>query len=135
MFPENIIVVARGQFQPGVAVRITFGMAEKNDFDYITFLDATGRAEISREQLLRSFDQERQFFLMDFADPRTAFNGDIQAELLTKEDVETAIEAYGKFSSHYDYPHGYLDGLKLALTANPQSRCTIHVRWVGDTSA
>jgi hypothetical protein len=124
MIPTKIIVTAIGEFKPGLAVILKFGMSQKNDYHYIVFLGDDGKAQVGADELLREFDQTRNFFLMDFKNPREFFNGHIEARFLKKEEIEKAITGMFKY---YDYPQNYLENLKRAITVNHESKCTVAV--------
>lgn len=118
MIPETVILRATGDLKCGLAVRLRFSMSKKNDFYYTVFLDAKGQAEVSRGELLRSFDADRNFFLMDYCDPRILFSGQITAHVLTSGEIAKAIQARDMFKK-FPYPENYFENLKLALTASP----------------
>ena len=67
MIPEKFIVTAEGKFKPGLAVLLRFKMSEKNNYYYFVFLDDKGQAVVGIDELLKSFDQDRNFFLMDYS--------------------------------------------------------------------
>gem|GEM_PF-6809997 len=130
MIPEKIVVRATGDYKPGQAVLLRFAMSRKNPYDYIVFLDEHGTANATKDELLRSFDEDRKLFGMDYCDPRQFLTGQIEAHLLSGEEVQGTLRAYDKFKSHYAYPADYLDNLKRALTINPESKCTVTVEQI-----
>jgi hypothetical protein len=71
MIPEKFAITAEGKFKPGLAVRLRIKMSEKNDFNYVVFLNDNGYAQVTIKELLRSFDEDRKLFLMDYKDPRS----------------------------------------------------------------
>ena len=124
------MVEASGEFKPGLAVALTFKSKVKNDFHYTAFLSDDGRAEIGKEELLEEFDQSRNFFLMDFGDPRIVFTGQIEARIWGRKNVEKAMETYLKFKSQWKYKPDYFDNLQKALVSNEKSNCVITIRQV-----
>ena len=114
MIPKKIIVKAKGEKTSGVSVILKFKMLQKNDFDFIVFLDDSGKAEISRDDLLRSFDRDRNLFLMDFCDPRQVFTGQIEAWVATTDEIEGAIKSYELYKKHISYPPDCLEKLNKA---------------------
>jgi len=130
MLPRKIIVRVTGDFRPGMVIGLRFGMSRKNDFYYRLYLDEDGQAQVERDELLRAFDEDRNMFLMDYAEPRAFFSGEIEAHVLTKEEIEAAIRAYDTFKIHWDYPPDYLSNLRKALTINPESRCILSVEQI-----
>jgi hypothetical protein len=113
--PERIIVTASGSaFYDGVAVMLRFGMVQKNDFAYLAFLDRDGRAEITKSDYLRLFDEMINYALMDYHNPRGAFNGTVSADVMTQVQVEGAIHAHSLYSG-FPYPEGYRECLINAL--------------------
>jgi hypothetical protein len=129
MIPEKVIVTAKGEFKPGLAVRLKFGMSRKNDYIYTAFLDSEGVANVPVNELLRSFSEDQKLFLMDFCDPREFFTGHIEAHVLSKEEIEKSISAIDTFK-HYDYPSNHLENLKRALVSNAESKCVISVEQI-----
>ena len=130
MIPGKVIVTAKGDFKPGLMVWLRFGMSRKDDYYYTLFLDDKGSAQVERDKLLRSFDSDRKMFGMDCMNPREFFTGQVEAHVLSKEEIEGAIRAYDKFKRHHNYPLDYLDKLKAALTINTQSKCAISVEQI-----
>ncbi len=127
MIPDKFIITAEGEFKPGLAVLLRFGMSEKNDYYYFVFLDDKGQAEVSIDELLKSFDQDRNFFLMDYSNPRFAFTGQVEAHVKTSKEIEGVMREYEKYKRHFNFPPNYLENLKKALSANLESHCTIKI--------
>ena len=130
MIPEKIIITAKGEFMAGLAVSLKFGMGRKNDYYYIVFLDGDGKAQVGKDELLRSFDQSRKIFGMDYCDAREFLTGQIEAHVLSKEEIEGAISGYNKFKRYAIYPPKYLDNLKTAPTINLGNSCVINVEQI-----
>jgi|ERR1035438_6320735 hypothetical protein len=129
MFPENLIVSAKGTFKQGLAVRLKFEMSKKNNYDYTVFLNDEGIAKVSKSELLRSFGEDRRLFGMDYREPLEFFTGCIEAHVLSKEEIERAINASNIFK-HYNYPSDYLNNLQRALIINPESNCSANVEQI-----
>jgi len=91
----------------GLAVDLRFQMRSKNDFHFMVFLAANGVAEVSGEELLKTFDEERTAFLMDYVDPRTNFAGRITPRVLEPKDLENALKAFKMYRRHLIYPDNY----------------------------
>ena len=127
MIPEKFIVTAEGKFKPGLAVLLRFKMSEKNNYYYFVFLDDKGQAVVGIDELLKSFDQDRNFFLMDYSNPRFVFTGQVEAHVETTEEIEGAIREREKYKGHFNYPPNYLENLKKALSANAESNCTVKI--------
>ncbi len=132
MLPENVIVTAKGEFKPGLAVGLKFGMSKKNDYSYIVFLDSKGTAKIAKDELLREFDESQKLFGMDYCNPREFFTGRIETHVLSKDEIERAISAYGTFKN-YSYPPNHLNNLKIAQTSNAGNDCVISVEQVASS--
>ena len=124
IIPEKVIVTASGDFKCGLAVRLKFSMSKKNDYFFTAFLDERGKAEISKTELLRSFDADRNLFLMDYIDPRAAFTGQITAHVLNKAEITKSINARGMFKK-YPYPENYFENLKTALAITQDEGKTV----------
>ena len=114
-FPQYVVVRADSPQAIGLAVSLSFHMNKKNDFNYIVFLDANGQARVSQDELLEVFDKEGNVFLMDYANPRTAFTGKVSALILNASDIQQAFEAYQRYKSFLVYPDHYEDRLKAAI--------------------
>jgi hypothetical protein len=114
-FPTRVQVRVTHPSPEGMAVDLRFEMRRKNAFDYIVFLDKQGLAEVSGEELLRAFDEERSAFLMDYVDPRIGFTGHVTGSVLQPQDVENALKAFSMFHGHLAYPEGYEQKLRDAL--------------------
>ena len=130
MIPTKLIVTARGEFEPGLAVLLRFKMIQKNDYSVITFLAHDGRRELTRNELIRQFDETARFSMMDYVNARGGFIGMVEAHVLSKEEIESALRAYEMFKSHLEYPPDYLRCLRHALDVNPKSRCTVTVEQI-----
>jgi hypothetical protein len=112
-FPSRVSIQVHPADQDGLAVILRFKSSIKNDFDYIAFVDSTGRAELHGDELLRSFDEDRDFFIMDYADPRFVFTGQITAEVLSTVALEGAVDVLRQFTS-YSFPKDYKKNLRRA---------------------
>ncbi|MBE3123184.1 MAG: hypothetical protein IMZ65_00080 [Planctomycetes bacterium] len=89
-------------------------MSRKNSFHYMVFLDATGAAEVSGEDLLSIFDEDRTAFLMDYTNPRTDFAGRITAKVLGTAEIDSAVRAFEMFRGNLSFPFGYEGNLRAA---------------------
>jgi hypothetical protein len=72
--PNYLIVAAAGEFKPGLAVRVKFGMRRKKHFSFIEFIYESP-VTITKAVLLEKCDQIKNVFPTDYADPREDFNG------------------------------------------------------------
>jgi hypothetical protein len=129
MIPAKVIIKANGQFKSGLAVRLNFEMSKRNNYRYTAFLNNEGIAEIAGSELLREFDETRKLFGMDYCDPREFLTGQIEAHILSKDEIEKSISAIGIFKN-FNYPPNYLENLKKALVSNEGSKCVINVEQV-----
>jgi hypothetical protein len=105
-FPAQVTVVATPP-KKGLAVYLCFAMSRKNNFHYLVFLDSAGSAAVSGNELLKSFDEQCDNSLMDFANPRTAFTGRVTAEVLSAAQLDDALNAFQMFRRHFSFPAGY----------------------------
>jgi hypothetical protein len=122
--PDYLIVAAAGEFQPGLAVRLQFGMKQKMDFTYIAFIE-DGPLTLSKAMILERFDRIRKCSLSDYADPRSAFEGRIEAEVLTSTEIRAAIKHCHAYAGTKIYPPIYLKSLEASLRINPKSDCLV----------
>jgi hypothetical protein len=90
-------------------------MSRKNPFDFVAFTSDDGTAAIRSDELLRTFDREREFFLMDYIDPRVGFTGKVTGKVLSDDEVRAAIKAVAEYRKCYSYPDGYEEGLRQAF--------------------
>ena len=122
--PGLLIIAAAGHFEPGLAIRGCFGMNAKSKFSYVTFI--YGRPIVlARETLLERFDRARRLFPRKYADPRKAFNGQIEVETLSSTEIRDAIEHYHVYAKAMTFPAEYLRNLESALKINPKSDCLV----------
>jgi hypothetical protein len=84
-------------------------MSEKNDLTYIVFLNDKGYAEVTIKELLRSFDEDRKLFLMNYKGPRSFFTGRVDPCVMNREEIDRAIDAYEHFKGGYIFPPKYLE--------------------------
>ncbi len=113
-FPGRIIVECKQVDVSGLAVALRVPCRKKNDFTYTIFLNDTGRAELLGKELLRCFDRERELFLMDYEDPRTAWDGRILAHAMSGVEISSALGAFAMYRSVVEYPDGYETNLLAA---------------------
>lgn len=114
-FPKRVRITVEHPNPEGLVVHLLFGMNWKNAHSYLVFPDPNGVVEVDREELFKSFDEERNTFIMDFADPRLAFSGEITAKVLSLPEVQKALETYRLFRRAVTYPEGYEQKLEKAL--------------------
>jgi Domain of unknown function (DUF6881) len=113
-FPKSVTVRVRPAGHEGLAVSLCFESNRKNHFYYPLFVDRDGFAEVSGEELLRTFDEERSMFIMDYDDPRLVFTGRITAEVQSNADLEGALGAIEIFRGECSFPEGYEEKLRSA---------------------
>jgi hypothetical protein len=113
--PGRTIVHATPLPPEGLAVRLSFAMLKKYSFDFVVFLGADGSAEISEDELLAWFDQERSMFIMDYVDARTNFIGQVTAKVLNTSELQGALRAFEKYSRYSRYPDHYRELLNRAI--------------------
>jgi hypothetical protein len=122
--PEYLIVAAAGEFEPGLAVGLRFGMKQMNDFLCVVFIYERP-VTLTKATLLEQFDQIWNLFPMDYADPRQAFDGEIDVHALTTEEIHAAIKEYHACVDVLSFPTRYLSCLEKALQINPKSDCLV----------
>lgn len=89
-------------------------METRNHYRLVVFLDATGRAEVTEADLLRSAREDAAAFPMDYVDLATGYAGLITAELLSAEGIDRALEAQAVYRKVLTYPPGYREALLRA---------------------
>jgi hypothetical protein len=115
IFPSRVSVSANDARAEGLAINLRFEMHSKNSFDYTVFLNHEGRATVSAEELLRTFDEDRSMFIMDYDDPRLGFTGRITAKVLSTSELHSAVDALETFRGKCSFPVGYEGNLRAAL--------------------
>ena len=113
--PKEIVVWTTPP-KSGLAVRVTLRTTNKNDFNFLVFTDAAGRACLRQSQYLEQCEQDRKFWLMDYPDPRTTYSGKIDAETLDERGVINAIDAFNSYREYFPFPDGYEQSLRLAAS-------------------
>ncbi|MFO0859664.1 MAG: hypothetical protein U0570_03845 [Phycisphaerales bacterium] len=113
-WPSSILIRVAGNEPEGLAVRLVFQMKCKNDFSTIAFVDHSGSALLHRKDLFDEFDGERELFLMDYGDPRTDFTGAIVGNIMTRQEIAAAIQAYEMFRDVARYEPRYYSKLAIA---------------------
>ena len=114
-FPRKVGVRVRPTAREGLAVALSFESSRKNHFHYTLFVDRDGFAEVSAEELLRTFDEDRSIFMMDYDDPRLVFTGRITATVMSTCELERALGAFDLYRGGFSFPIGYEDNLRLAI--------------------
>jgi hypothetical protein len=75
--------------------------------------------------LFEKFDETRNLFLTDYADPREAFDGSIEVKTLSEREIRDAIRYYHAYANIMTFTIGYLKNLESALQINPKSDCLV----------
>jgi hypothetical protein len=106
---------------PGMFALATIEMSFKNSFNVVIGpSDAGGNAYVSREEMLKQAQSDRELFLMDYADPERDATGRIVIRLMLLPNIQGALHAYESFHLHYPYPEGYKDNLNRAAQSLKQ---------------
>jgi hypothetical protein len=113
-FPRRAFVRVTDPGAEGLAVRLWFEMVDKNDYPYTVFLGPGGFAEVSAEDLLRDFDHQASFAIMDYTNPRGGFSGRVTASILTNEELRRGMEGVEKYRKFYTLPEGCEEKLRAA---------------------
>ena len=114
-FPDRVTVRANSLAAEGLAVRLAFGMTQKNPFNYLLFLGPGGFSSVSGEELLRDFREEWSFAIMDYIDPQAGFTGQVTANVVSNAELQGALEAFERFRRHFSFPAGYEKNLRAAV--------------------
>jgi hypothetical protein len=122
--PAHLVITVFGDLKPigGQFVRVVLGMTTKNDFSVLVGPSTdSGQIEVTREMMLRECAEERRLFIMDYADPETAFSGTIRIVPLGRADLGRALNAYRQFQSVTPYPPGHERNLESAVRSLDQT--------------
>jgi hypothetical protein len=102
-----LVCWADGERLPGVFVLLTLKVRRKNDFHILGGpTDETGTAVVTREDIERSVERDRETFIMDYTGLADC-TGEVMARPWNREAIEAALRAYELFSPHLPYPQGY----------------------------
>jgi hypothetical protein len=115
-FPNAVAVRVRPADQEGLAVSICFKSNKKNDFHFTLFVDSNGFAKVTGEELLRTFDEDRAMFIMDYQDPRLVFTGNITTKVLSNSELARSLSALDIYRGMCSFPTGYEKKLRSAAT-------------------
>jgi hypothetical protein len=114
-----------------MAVCLRLHMKRKNHFSMVVFLDRTGRAEVSQEDLMRLAREDAASFPMDYVDLAAGCTGRITAELLSVEEINRALEAHAIYKTMLEYPRAYREALiRARRLAASKASCSIRVEQV-----
>ena len=124
LIPEHLLVVAAGDFEPGLAIGMRFGLKGGQSLFFIVFMYDKPLA-FTREQLLRTLDRIETPGLPTSLNFLEAFNGEIEVEALTEAEIHTAIENYHSCANVWQFPRDYLQSLERASEINRKSNCLV----------
>jgi len=101
-----------------LALRCLFASSrrKKNDLHYTLFTDHDGSAQVTGDELLHCFDEERSSFIMDYGDPRIVFSGGITASVMSNTELARAVAAFNVYRGTFSFPSDYEQHLKLAAS-------------------
>lgn len=115
--PEQIEVTATVDSKPleGVLILVTIVTTYKNDF-HLLFgpTDDKGRLVITRDEMIREAQRERELFLMDYGDPEINFAGELVISIFGREKLKNAITVYPDFKDVVEFPPDHLNHLHRA---------------------
>jgi hypothetical protein len=137
--PDRIHVEVKehGRPLPGLLVLTRIIMREKNDyFGIFGPTNDLGFLTIGKDELLREAETARRFYLMDFADPVTAFGGLVEVRVLDEDGISRALEAYHELTQ-YPYREGHaarLGEAQRVLTQMGRVLMEVNVTAEGGTS-
>ncbi len=120
--PKIIEISVQGPCPEGLVVRLEFPTNYKNNFYYSVFLNKEGFARVTREELLDSFDTDRELALMDYGDPRRVIDGEIKAIIKNVEQLRSALKAYYNFERIVLFEDNYEEKLAAAIRRAPDPR-------------
>jgi hypothetical protein len=111
----DIKVLADGKPAGGMFVCLTLRATRKNDFA-LGFGPANeeGALRISRDDLLREAEKDRQLFIMDYGNPEEDFAGEILVKPLNREELERAAAVHDKYQQVTRYPARYAEQIREA---------------------
>lgn len=115
--PERVraTVTCEGRPVPGTFVIFRIATSRKNDFaNAFGPSDATGNIVVTRTQLLREAERDREFAIMDFGHPELDYAGHIEVTPMNREALVRALDAYHQFQAFTEYPPLYAERLQKA---------------------
>jgi len=98
----------------GALLSLTMRTQHKNDYDFIIGpTDTTGKAAISKDEIVRQANNQLNLALMDFSPIEKCYAGDFEVKVLSKTEIKRALEACELFGQD-SYPEGCFEKLKNA---------------------
>ena len=105
-------------------VLFVFKTLRKNDYHIVAGpSDQEGHVVVEYDQIKKQANSQLESALMDFVPIEKAFSGNYSANIMSCEDIISAISAYELFKSIGWYPENYIEHLKKALHALSSNNC------------
>lgn len=122
-------VTCNGRPIPGIFVRVRIATLRKNDFaNAFGPSDATGTIVVTRSEILREAERDRQCAIMDFGHPELDYAGVIDVAPMNRDALGRAVEAYHQFQAYTQYPPLYAERLQEArLTLESLAPAVLHL--------
>jgi hypothetical protein len=108
-------VSSSGRPVSGLFVRVRIATSRKNDFaNGFGPSDAAGNISVTREDLLREAERDRNLFIMDYGHPEHDYAGCIDVTPMNREALIRALDAYHQFQVASEFPPLYPEHLQEA---------------------
>jgi hypothetical protein len=117
ILPEKIECTVTHEGKPVAGLMLHAGLAVEAKNPYSVPFGPTGvdgRAVLEYPALKEWTDQEMEMALMDFRPLAGVFTGVVVASVMTREQIDAALEACEMFKPWFRYPANYADHLRQA---------------------
>jgi hypothetical protein len=116
--PCKVQFVASHMGQPiqGVLLLAAFGVRARNTYRVVIGpTDENGVATVTRDEICHEAKALMQMAMMDYEPLEQTFSGQIGIEVMCRDHIERALEAFSIYKTHCQFPIGYEGKLLNAL--------------------
>ncbi len=122
--PEKIRcwITKEGKPVKGVFISVVLEANYKNNYGFVMGPSGeNGYAELGREEILSMAEEELNLALMDYGSIEDVFVGTINVQIMTKDEIKKAIQAYNIYKDvSKTFPRDYEKDLKNATSIMSQ---------------
>jgi hypothetical protein len=100
----------------GILIEARFGVSCKNVYTMIIGpTDNEGFVEITHQKIIEDANKQLDLALMDYQAIEDVFTGVVVLNIMTKGELQRAIDAYELFKNYYTYRSNYEENLHQAI--------------------
>ena len=101
----------------GILCLLTAESNYKNNFNSIIGpSDSNGNIYISRENILSNANEDVKNFMMDYGNPLNCITGNYTITPMSISELNKAKAAFKSFNEFFQYPTGYINTIKNAIS-------------------